>query len=134
MVCYSQTWIEKIDSGAVTTIEYTIITWEQFNRLIGQYKETNNFCRMEYTDVLLIKNYLVISGIRPVLTGYYYLLAKSSTLFRSGIILIYGNSNTGRMELEFYNHPGGGYLGDLRTNSNEYIKRWNQFIGWIKEN
>ena len=135
--CYSQTWSEKIWTimgvGDVT-LEYTVITSEQFNRLVQQYKATNSFCRMEYTDVLEIKNYPVVTGTRPTLTGYYFLLAKKrGRLLKEGsdTILIYGNSNTGRMELEFYNDFGSS---GVRTNSDEYVRRWNQFLGWIKVN
>ena len=140
---YSQTWVEMLVEGdpyfgtGEVTQEYTVLTKEQFDRLVQQYKNKYSNCRMEYTDVLELRNYPVISGTRPIFNGYYFFLVRTKNWMnfhnRSDTILVYGNSNTGRMELEFYNPSFGyGIQGDVNTNSDEYIKRWNQYLQWIK--
>ena len=134
-ISYSQTWVERIGSisgGGNITLEYTVITKDQFDRLIQQNASTNGFCRINYIDVLEIRNRPLVSGTRPVLNGFYYLLARTRGRLaesRSGTTLIYGHSNSGRMELEFYNLAM--LQGDVRVNSNEYTNRWNQFVGWV---
>ena len=130
--CYSQTWIEKVDVihgvGDITQ-EYTVITKEQFDRLVNQYKATNTSCKFKYIDVLEEIHYPVISGIRPKFNGYYFLISRiRGRLVRiegdADTILIYGNSSTGKVVLEFGNSG-------VKVNTNEYIKQWNQFIGWV---
>ena len=86
-------------------MEYTVITRENFNRLIQQYKTRSQTCNITFTDKLELNNliYPVISGTRPVFNGYYYLLARKSmpTTFVNNTILVYGNSNNGRMDIGF---------------------------------
>jgi len=135
MVCYSQTWVEILDpcipnfgTGAVTK-EYTIITREQFNRLVEQYKVTYGSCNFKYTDVVEMINFPVISGTRPIFNSYYFLLVRTRGIpifpSSSDTILIYGHPTTGRLELEF------GRRG-VSVNSNEFTKQWNQYLGWVR--
>jgi hypothetical protein len=113
---YSQSWTEN---GNVT---WTVITKENWERLISQYEEDYNSCKIDYVDSLEIgttKRY-VTSGTRPNFNGYYYLLGDGNRL-------AYGNSNTGRIELKFANGDLFGY----EVNSDRYIKQYNLYIGRV---
>ena len=138
-LCYSQTWTERLRVGdqffriGEVTHEYTVITKEQFDRLVQQNRSLNTYCQMNYIDVLELRYYPVISGERPVFDGFYYLIVrkKGANLLRSDTILIYGNTKTGRMELEFYS--GRVVLsGDVIVDSLDFTTRWNQYISWIE--
>ncbi|MCL2443266.1 MAG: hypothetical protein FWD13_07350 [Treponema sp.] len=130
-ICYSQTWVERIGIihgvGDITE-ELSVITKEQFDRLIQQHSSTNRNCSIIFTNNLELKSFPVISGTRPVFNGYYYLLSRKN----GRIYIIYGNSNTGRMELNFYN--SGLMQNDVIVNSNEYRRRYNQYINWVNGN
>ena len=132
MDSYAQTWTEYVwgdEFIGITVDTFTVITMEQFNRLIEQHKTTNKYCLMKYTDALKIgSGRRVMSGVRPRFNGYYFLLIQKGNRrpSSSNTVLVYGNSNTGRMELEF--GPAGG----VSVGSQDYIRRWNQFVSWVK--
>ena len=77
---YSQTWIEgsRDNRSHHITLEYTIVTMDDFNRLVQQYKARNGTCNITFTDKLELNrlNYPVLSGTRPVFTDYYFLFAR----------------------------------------------------------
>ena len=90
---YSQTWTEKeIETGL--TRECTVITKEQFERLLRQYEEDHGACRFFYHDILELETVVL-----PELSGTYYLLIRRRTFSGIAPALAYGNSNTGRMEI-----------------------------------
>ena len=121
MVCYSQTWTEIEETGFER--ECTIITKEQYDRLLRQYEEDYGGCNLKYFDILEASSgNNVISGTRPVLRGYYHILIRRITGIGVYPALAYGNSNTGKMEIWF--NPFGG----MSVESNEYVQRYNQLI------
>jgi hypothetical protein len=130
IVCYSQTWTwtEAVVVIGNTTLERenSVITQEQYNRLLQQYEETYDYVNMAYIDVLEMgSGPRVLSGRRPVFNGYYYLLIKEQSLV-GGVVMIlaYGHPNTGRMEIKFNQHGG------TSINSKEYTDQYNKFIRW----
>ena len=129
IVCYSQTWTEVAVVIGNTTLERenTVITREQYNRLLQQYEETYGYVNMSYIDVLEMgSGSRVLSGRKPVFSGYYYLLIKEQTLVGGlAMILAYGHPNTGRMEIKFNHQSGTG------INSREYVDQYNRFIKWV---
>lgn len=144
-VCYPQTWTIRDDENS-RDIEYTFITKEQFQRLLKQYEADNACCLLSYIDVLeKDKNEKIISGKKPELNGFYYLLAKVKpqldkltereraylNLLSITNKLIYGNSETGEMSLFFISIYGIFLPGVVSINSEEYSKKYNQFLGFV---
>jgi len=139
IILYSQTWTEKEASGNLR--EVTIITGEDFSRLLKQYEATsrhpfgNDFIgnpyggsiELRYIDALELGAGLpVIKGTRPRLNGYYCLLIKKKTVVGTFNMLAYGNTNTGRLEIEFNCYAG------FIPGTNEYYKQRNLFWGWVE--
>jgi len=134
---FSQTWTEKEDSGYLR--EITIISGDDFIRLLKQYEETSDnplgddyfgnprgSINLYYKDALVLGSGLpVVKGTRPKLNGYYYLLIKRITIVGTFNMLVYGNSNTGRMEIEFNTY------GDFVPRTNKYLNQRNKFWGWV---
>jgi hypothetical protein len=109
LIAYSQTWSENVT--------WTVITKENYDRLLRQYEEDHGYCIIEYIDILeMVSKRGVRSGTRPNFNGYYYLLGEGNRL-------AYGNSNTGRMEILF-----GSYFSSVRVNSTEYTRQYNLYI------
>ena len=139
VICYSQTWVELIQEGdpwfgtGEIIQECTIISSADFTRLTQQYRETYSSCDMTYTDRLELRNYPVKSGTRPNFSGYYFILIKMSTWTgaSSSTIFVYGHPNTGRLEIA-YPVRSGIRTGNIKTNSAEYTRLWNQYLRWIK--
>jgi len=145
---YSQTWTVQ-DNDNRRDVEYTVITKEQYQRLLRQYEASNEFCIMEYTDILeMPKSVKVISGTIPSFNGYYYLMAKIKPqldkftteekkalgLFNMTNGLLYGHSDTGLMSIIFVNGVGFfGFLipGAVDVNSDDYKKKYNLFSGFV---
>jgi len=136
-LCFSQTWVE---CSSDTAYEITIISKEQFDRLLKQNEERYNYAALSYYDVLEQVSYRVISGTRPKLSGYYYYaIRRIPSPDRTDLILstiVYGNSNTGQMVLEFGNslfmidYYGATYLrSDFGWS--RYVNKYNQFIGYV---
>ena len=151
MNIYSQTWTER-DTVNKADIEYTVLTGEQYIRILGQNEERFNFVTLEYTDVMEQGTPLrVISGTRPTTKGYYYRTAKyiphsdmpedqRAILAGFSNVLIYGSTNTGQMEIIFTNSTLGamgmallGKIFNLRSTSgwNDYADQYNKFLRWI---
>lgn len=132
-VCYSQTWQESAGVNNVNIHEYTVITTDQYDRLLRQYEGRFTFATFSYIDVLEMGNN-VISGTRPRFNGYYYLMGVRKTAVGEIAFLAYGNSSTGRFELAFPGYmttAGSGGRTGFRIGSNEYINRYNQHISWV---
>jgi len=123
MVCstilYSQTWTEK-EMETRLERECTIITKEQFNRLLRQYEEDHGACNFYYYDILELGNHN-----RPEVNGEHYILIRRKT--HSGIApaLAYGNSNTGRMEIWF------SRWFNTKVESAEYRRRFEQLFNRV---
>jgi len=126
---YSQTWIETSGFGGKFT-EWTVIASDDWNRLRRQNEEDGVFSDLLYADSFEMRiggvnN--VISGSRPTFNGYYYLYGKWYYYLRGwDLVLAYGNSNTGRMEIKFSGF--GSYWLHVRAGSNEYVTLYNRFI------
>jgi len=126
LAVYSQTWVEPSLIGG-DRIEWTVITQEQYERLLRQYREDNERCNIYYNDTFTLSGNRVISGTRPNLRGYYYLHGKWWG-FMGGWspVLAFGNSNTGRMEIAFQ------WIGSrIGVYSNEFSNLYNRYIGRI---
>jgi hypothetical protein len=109
---FSQSWTED------NRVTWTVITKENWERLKAQYEEDyGGGFSIDYVDSLEIgiTKRKVTSGTRPNFNGFYYLLGDRNRL-------AYGNSNTGRIELDFY------YGGDT---SEGFIRRYNLYIGRV---
>lgn len=134
---YSQTWIECLNPGTHFGVgslihECTVITLQDFNRLVQQHKESSDTCNITYTDKLEITYYPVISGTRPTFSGRYYILIKETGwAYRNSTFLVYGDSKTGKMEIEFFS-KGGINTGNFRPNSDEFTKHWNKYLSWVE--
>jgi hypothetical protein len=69
----------------------------------------------------------VISGTRPNFNGFYYLYGTWYGNIGGGeLVLAYGNSNTGRIEIQ-YPSFGSDFI-HYKAGSNEYTNLYNQFI------
>jgi len=139
---YSQTW--QVASDIDVIYEYTVITKQQFDRLLRQYEAQYAYVLLNYFDVLEMGEAEVISGQIPALNGYYYMLGKiipqtqeqsnALSLSGAGSFLVYGNTETGEMIINFLNELGGVILfsqGAVKIKSNDYIKRFNQFNDFV---
>jgi hypothetical protein len=145
VICHSQTWTISDDENR-RDIEYTVITSEQYQRLLRQYLAGSEYCLMEYQDVLEMDNSRrIISGTRPIFNGYYYLLVKIKpqinkltteernllNLINMTNGLVYGNSNTGAMSIIFTSMYGMLFPGAVENGSSDYTRRYNQFIRFV---
>jgi len=127
---YSQSWTVRGEDGF--TEEYTIITKEQFDRIISAQETVALAAEFHFFDAVEvnrnINNSRVIRGTRPTLNGYYYMTVRDvpeDPDVRS--VVIYGNSRTGRMVIVFYSRLLPGTI-SLRLNRNEYVRQFNQLI------
>jgi hypothetical protein len=115
---YAQTWTEIENNSGRTPKECTVITKEQWDRLIRQYGEDYR-CNFIYLDSMDVKPPSSING-------YYFLRLTRHVNFmgyRADVPgLAYGNTATGRMEIWY---TGGG---DLEMGSSEYERLYNRYI------
>ena len=129
---HSQTWTETSGFGGRFT-EWTVITRENWDRLRLQNIEDGFFADLLYADSFEISMggvNRVISGTRPIFNGYYYLYGRWHH-FLGGwdLVLAYGNSNTGRMEIKFTG-LGSNWV-NIRAGSIEYITLYDRFIRMV---
>jgi len=124
-----QTWTETSSFGGKYT-EWMVITRDEWTRLRKQREEDGVHAELLYIDSLEMKTggvNRVLSGTRPNFNGYYYLYGKWFTAIGGWeLILAYGNSNTGRMEIKFPSF-GTDFL-HFRTGTNEYTNLYNRYI------
>jgi hypothetical protein len=130
---YSQTWRIFCDSD--WDIEYTVITQEQFNRIIKAQETTASFVLLEFFDHVQATELKAIRGSRPNFNGYYYLSIYHIPKTDGARIIAnntracvrYGNTRTGFMIIIFLTSIEAGAI-SLRFNQNEYVRQYNQLF------
>jgi hypothetical protein len=130
---FSQTW--TIDRDKDWNLEYTVITQEQFNRIIAAQETTALFVFLEFRDTVQRPPVRVIQGSWPNFNGFYYLslrdIPKTDIArdeynnFRA--VVRYRNARTGHMDITFLTSMIPGAI-SLRFNWNEYIRQKNLLI------
>jgi hypothetical protein len=136
---FAQTWTE-LKGEFDMEIEYTVISEEQYDRIYNQNVVQGRYAVVGFNDVLEypeVTNGKVIKGTKPRLQGYYYLFAKSIprdadlkyqfAMAGLGTTIVYGNSNTGSLNIIF-GHRSSGYYS---LSSNEFIRLYNQCIRFV---
>jgi hypothetical protein len=113
-VLYAQTWTEIENNSGRTRKECTVITKEQYERLVRQYGEDYK-CNFIFIDSLDLSP---PSSIR----GYYYLRLKRHTIVGDVPGLAVGHTSTGRMEIWY-----GEYF-ELEVGSPQYNNLYNRYI------
>ena len=143
---YSQTWTETLPNDNSIRIEFTVLTQEQFNRLLRQNESKQEYALMVFEDVLEMTAGIVVSGRRPALKGFYYFIAKMSSSdpdTQDGLVLmgytnylVYGHSETGEMSIVFMNSIGALAMSMIMQDvvsvgSQEYTNLFNQFVSFV---
>jgi hypothetical protein len=145
---FAQTWTIRTNLGNGTgeaDIVFTVISKQQYDRLLNQHTAQGEYGRVQFTDKLELQGSessgRVIKGAIPKVNGYYYRLAKVIPLSEEGerllnlagigTSLIYGNSNTGQLTIQFGNYmlafgPRAYLLG-----SDDFNRVYNQCIGFV---
>jgi len=139
---FCQTWTARVNESF--DVELTVITREQWNRLLEQKLTQRPWVKINYVDELEVTPSIVVNGTPPNLRGYYYLLEKCiprNDAIRYHITLIgmdttsllYGNTNTGSIKMVFFSsYPYGVTgVGVIGSNSDTFISRYNQYIRWV---
>jgi hypothetical protein len=135
---YSQTWTVYGDDD--WDYEYTKITREQFNRIVTANETRARGVMIDFLDgVEQEESGRIINGSRPSINGYYYLLVKTipktnDARIITSIILstvIYGNTRTGQMTIQFLTTIPDPEVISLYYNRNEYVRRYNIYIGLV---
>jgi hypothetical protein len=121
---YSQTWTENALIGA-GTVEYRVITKQEYERLLNQFIEDGSMCDITYNDVFYINDNKPISGTRPTFDGYYYLYGVFTWAMGRDRVLACGNGNTGRLEMDF------SFFSSIKAGSNEFYRRYNQYVNRV---
>jgi curved DNA-binding protein CbpA len=122
----------------------TVITTEQFKRIVQTNEATYDYVSLRFNDRSKINFGEIISGTMPKFNGHYCLskesLQKSSRYYSASFV--FGNIQTGELVIQFgpedifllYNvlykgmpNPNPRCI-SLRHNWNEYVKVYNQFI------
>ena len=116
---FSQTWTEReIETGLIR--EVTVITQEQFNRLLHQYEEDHGAVSFYYYDVLELE-----ADKQQLINGSYYLLIRRKTFSGIAPALAFGNSSTGRMEIWY------SRWFDTKVGSAEYRQKFDQLMNRV---
>jgi len=139
----TNTWTVRINLAAglgEADIEYTLITKEQYDRLLKQHTINNEYGRVYFTDVLEGNDGgKVIKGSPPKLNGYYYILMKTTAKDKEldkklvysgfGYSLQYGNSDIGWLTIVFWNNEATDdtYL----LSSEDFTRTYNEYIGLV---
>jgi len=136
IICLSvhcQTWTNFGDKD--WDWEFTVITQEQFNRIVKAEETIASFVSFDFYDASEIGRSKVIRGTRPSFNGYFYLSVKpipkseNARINVSNIraIVQYGNSKTGIMDMLFLSSWGPNTI-SLNFNLDEYRRKYNQLI------
>jgi len=144
---FPQTWTVRQNLGGEignVDYEYTIITKQQYDRLLSQRTALEEYATVSYIDELEMSNSgRVIQGTRPKFNGYYYILAKITALTDKGkqllnlmgigTALLYGNSNTGCLMIMFANYmlTFDVSVNTYQLGSNDFNKVYNQCIRFV---
>jgi len=150
---FSQTWTIRPVKDTGIDIKYTVITEQQFDRLLKSHTVSGDYASLRYVDILeglggLLESNgsKVISGSAPILDGYFYLLSEwiprtedmRTAVLKTGmgISLLYGNTKTGLFMIAFGNIFAGPSLGIdfYPLDSNAFIQRYNGFIDLVNGN
>ena len=138
-LAFAQTWVAEGDENF--NFEYTIITRDQWNRIVKAQEATATGVVLSYSDMAEQTGSRVIQGRRPDLKGYFYFSARmlpknevgklASGFFTS--IVGYGNSETGIMLLSFLTTAAVPNSISLRFDWNEYARRFNQLLSIVND-
>ena len=136
---YPQSW--TIQGGPSNDTEFTVITSEQFQRIIQAQGTVARTVMVEYLDYLVFMNALrsvpVINGTIPIFNGYFYLTSRSIPKNDTGryfsqitsAFVMYGNTRTNSiMSVRFMNIDGIPNALSLRRDWNEYVRQYNRLI------
>jgi len=128
----AQTWVEV---GGDNYFEYTIITMEQWERICRAQENIAASVILSYRESAQFSR-TVIQGRRPVLRGTFFISVRVipqneyQRLLASYITstVMYGNTETGIMQITFLRNTGMANTINLRTQWDEYVRRTNQLI------
>jgi hypothetical protein len=130
---WGQTWTVEGDDNF--DIEYTVITKEQWERIVKAHIATDEAVNVGYSDISEQVNVNVKKGTRPQISGYYYLIAKMvpknevsrmmNNYFTATVI--YGNSDIGTMQLTFSSLVLPNMV-SLKYDYDAFTKQYNQVI------
>ena len=131
LLVYSQTW--AIYGNDTLDIEFTVISREQFNRIVTAQETIASFVSFRFTDSVQLVDGTIIRGSMPNINGYYYLsyriIPKGRYSFsRNTANVIYGNTETGQMYISYYDTNVDPSNISLRNNWEEYVRRFNQLV------
>ncbi|MCL2443267.1 MAG: hypothetical protein FWD13_07355 [Treponema sp.] len=142
---YSQTWI--LQGGAVNDTEFTVITSEQFQRIVQANQTIARSVMFDYSDyqdfLNLNPSIKIIRGTMPNFNGYFYLSAKIIPKNDTGRYLaqsqtawvFYGNTRTSSlMSITYLNNENFDNTISLRSSYNEYIRQYNFLLRLINGN
>jgi hypothetical protein len=140
---YAQTWLVDGKELGVTEFdyEYTVITKDQFDRILRSSEQTSVAAMLGYMDNSQAFNTRVKSGQRPQFNnGYYYISVRMLPKTSEGRavagyirnILLYGNSETGAMQISFLDIWGPGSI-SLKYENNEYRRKFNDLIRIVND-
>jgi hypothetical protein len=146
---FSQTWTVRMADDDVGDVDckYTIITKQQYERILNSHKINNDYVIIRYLDNLELTSNpqeSVISGTSPILRGDFYIYAEFFPKTNIGkdfftgarTMIIYGNSETGHIKLWFcynqsmflsYNFPGTYPL-----NSNSFKQQYDRLVRTVE--
>jgi len=141
---FSQTWTIRIIDYNVGEVDcvYTIITKQQYERILNSHKLNNRYAMLAYQDSLeLISNEQgqIISGSVPELSGYFYVNCEmiprtnigNEMLVYLGLktIIIYGNTKTGYIKIMFCNYMAASVHKDIYSlNSDSFDQQYNRLL------
>jgi hypothetical protein len=144
---FSQTWTIKYNENF--DLEWKMVTREEWHLLLTQKEAQYEYAILEFHDVIemsdtgpIRQTSPVIRGFRPPLQGYYYTMGTflprteagriSQNMIGGITVLRYGNSETGRFSIYFYNRSAYNYINNLYyIGSDLYNRRYNQCIRWV---
>jgi hypothetical protein len=129
LTVFSQTWTETSGFGG-KYVEWMVITKDEWTRLKNQREEDQYFVEIIYADAFEMRTggvNKVLSGTRPNFNGYYYLYGKWFGFINGWeLILAYGNSNTGRMEMRYPQYASEWM--NYWAGSDQYWNLYNRYI------
>jgi len=116
--------------------EYTIITKQQFERIVRAGETTAVGVLLTFIDNITMTGGKIIQGKPPNLDGYYYAfarmlpknaMAKNAASYIISMV-VYGNTNTGEMRLIFMRTAGVPSSIYLTYDRDEYVRQFNQLL------
>jgi len=146
---FSQTWTVRtidIDMGEIDYV-YTIITKQQYERILNSHKLNNRYAVLAYIDNSILtsnEDDRIISGSIPQLNGYFYLNCEIIPRTNMGkeilgivgtkTMICYGNSTTGYIKLLFCNYMATSVYRDVYSlNSDSFDQQYNRLLRAVNE-